>query len=137
MANPELMSVSTAGIIEALVPKDDGEDPFIAVVRRQVTTGSESVCSMLMMHEVKCDFEKIMSTYQKGKDGRDKLAKDFLERAREMANRLKLFLVDRNTKRKAAREQKHTMKAHPSARQHAVPHRKLWSNPRTVIALSL
>jgi hypothetical protein len=61
---------------------------------------------MLMMHKVECDFEKITTTYPKGKDGRDKSAKDFLERAREMANRLALFLADRNAKRKVAHEQK-------------------------------
>jgi hypothetical protein len=51
---------------------------------------------MLMMHEVECDFEKIMSTYPKSKDGRDKSLKDFLERARDLANRLALFLAERN-----------------------------------------
>jgi hypothetical protein len=34
---------------------------------------------MLMMHEVECDFKKIAGTYPKGKDGRDKSPKDYLE----------------------------------------------------------
>jgi hypothetical protein len=37
-AIPESTSITTAGIIEALTPKDDGEDPLVAAVRRQVTT---------------------------------------------------------------------------------------------------
>jgi hypothetical protein len=36
---------------------------------------------MMMMYEVECDFEKITSTYSKGKDGHDKSPKDNLERA--------------------------------------------------------
>jgi hypothetical protein len=60
-----------AGVLEALLVKVDGEDPLVAAVRRQVTTGSESVFSMLMMHGVECDFDKVTSTYPKGKDGRD------------------------------------------------------------------
>jgi hypothetical protein len=59
------------GVLEALAVKKDGEDPLIAAVCRQVITGSESVFSMLMMHEVNCNFDKITSTYPKGKDGRD------------------------------------------------------------------
>jgi hypothetical protein len=110
MAIPESMSITTTRIIEALAPKDDGEDPLIAAVRRQLTTGSEFVFSMLTMHEVQCDFKKIMSTYPNGKDGRNKSPKDFLERARNLANRLALFLAERNAKRKAAHEQKLTRK---------------------------
>jgi hypothetical protein len=59
------------GVLEALAVKKDGEDPLIVVVYRQVITGSESVFLMLMMHGVNCDFDKITSTYPKGKDGRD------------------------------------------------------------------
>jgi hypothetical protein len=33
MAIPESTSVTTVGIIEALAPKDDGEDPLMAIVR--------------------------------------------------------------------------------------------------------
>jgi hypothetical protein len=68
-----------------------------------------------MMHEVECDFEKITSTYPKGKDGHDKSAKDFLERARQMADRL-THLADRNAKRKAARKQKCTVKGASSSK---------------------
>jgi hypothetical protein len=63
---------------------------------------------MLMMHEVECDFDKITGTYPKGKDGRDKSLKDYLERARDLSNRLALFLAERNARRKAAREQRRT-----------------------------
>jgi hypothetical protein len=116
MAIPKSMISTTAGIIKALAPKDDGEDPLIAAVHQQVMTGSKSVFSMLMMHKVECDFKKITNTYPKGKDGHDKSTKDFLERAREMANRLALFLADINAKRKAAREQKRTMKGASSSK---------------------
>jgi hypothetical protein len=113
---PELTSFTTAGIIEALALKNDGEDPLVAAVRRQVTTGSESAFSMLTMHEVECDFKKITSTYPKGKDGHKKPTKDFLERARDLANRLMFFLVERNAKRKAAREQRCTGKGASSSK---------------------
>jgi hypothetical protein len=73
-------------------------------VCKQVTTGSESVFTMLMMHGVECDFENITSMYPKGKDGRDKSSKEFLKDAQKMANRLALFLADR----KAARDIKRT-----------------------------
>jgi hypothetical protein len=59
---------------------------------------------MLIMHDVECDLEKIMSSYPKGNDSRDKSAKEFLERARELASCLALFLADRNAKRKASHE---------------------------------
>jgi hypothetical protein len=59
---------------------------------------------MLMMHAVEYDFEKITGTYPKGKDGRDKSPKDYLERARDIANRLALFLTERNARQKAAQE---------------------------------
>jgi hypothetical protein len=116
MAVLKSMSVMTVGIIEALAPKDDSEDPLITAVHRQVTTGSESVFSMLMMHEVECDFEKITSTYPKGKDGRDKSPKDFFERAHNLANHLTLFLAERNAKRKATHEKKHTGKGTSSSK---------------------
>jgi hypothetical protein len=47
---PESTSNTMAGILETLAVKEDGEDPLVAAVRRQVTIGSESVFSMLMMH---------------------------------------------------------------------------------------
>jgi hypothetical protein len=71
---------------------------------------------MLMMHEVECDFEKITSTYPKGKDGRDKSVQDFLERPRDLSNRLALFLAERNARRKAAREQKRIRKGASSSK---------------------
>jgi hypothetical protein len=64
---PESTSSTMAGILEALAVKEDGEDPLVAAVRRQVTTGSESVFSMLMMHGVEFDADKVMSTYPKDK----------------------------------------------------------------------
>jgi hypothetical protein len=71
---------------------------------------------MLMMHEVECDFEKITSTYPKGKDGHDKSPKDFVERARDLANHLALFLAERNAKRKAPRERKRIGKGASSSK---------------------
>jgi hypothetical protein len=112
----ESMSVTTAGIIEALALKEGGKDPLVAVVHRQVTTGSESVFSMLMMHEVECDFKKITGTYPKGKDGHDKSPKDYLERAHDLANFLALFLAERNARQKAAREQRRTRKGASSGK---------------------
>jgi hypothetical protein len=41
-----------------------------ATMRKQVTTGSESIFTMLMMHGVKYDLEKITTTYPNCKDGR-------------------------------------------------------------------
>jgi hypothetical protein len=78
---PESTSTTMAGVLEALSVKEDGEDPLVAAVCWQVTTGSESVFSMLMMHGVECDFNKVTSTYPKGKDGRDISPKAYLERA--------------------------------------------------------
>jgi hypothetical protein len=71
---------------------------------------------MLMMHEIECDFEKITSTYPKGKDGRDKSLKDFLERARDLANHLAFFLAKRNAKQKTAREERRTGKGASSSK---------------------
>jgi hypothetical protein len=58
-----------ASILEILAVKEDSEDPLVASVRRQVTTGSESVFSMLMMHGVEFDADKVTGTYPKDKDG--------------------------------------------------------------------
>jgi hypothetical protein len=68
---PESMSTTMIGVLKALSLREDGEDPLIAMVRRQVTTGSESIFSMMMMHGVDCDFDKVTGTYPKGKDGYD------------------------------------------------------------------
>jgi hypothetical protein len=95
-------SNTMAGILEALVVKADGEDPLVAAVRRQVTIGSESVFSMLMMHGVKFDADIVTSTYQKDKDGHDKSPKGYLELAHELSAQMTSFLAERNEKRAAA-----------------------------------
>jgi hypothetical protein len=59
---------------------------------------------MLMMHGVNCDFDKIMSTYPKGKDGRNLSPKEYLEHAQVLSARMANFLVERNATKKAARE---------------------------------
>jgi F0F1-type ATP synthase membrane subunit b/b' len=48
--------------------------------------------------------------FTKGKDGRDKSTKDFIEDACQMSTRLTLFLADNNAKRKAAHELKRVVK---------------------------
>jgi hypothetical protein len=85
MSVPDSVSDTIAGIIEALAVKADGEDPLVAAVRRQVTIGSDSVFSMMMMHDVEFDADKVTSTYPKDKDGRDKSAKNYVARARDLA----------------------------------------------------
>jgi hypothetical protein len=62
---------------------------------------------MMMMHEVKFDADKVMSTYPKDSDGRDKSAKSYLARAHDLAARMTSFLDERNEKRAAARARKH------------------------------
>jgi hypothetical protein len=96
----------SAGILEALAVKADGEDPLVATVRRQVTIGSESVFSMMMMHEVEFDADKVTSTYPKDNDERDKSAKGYLARARDLAARMTSFLAERNEQRAVARARK-------------------------------
>jgi hypothetical protein len=113
---PESTSTTMAGILEALALKEGGKDVLVAAVRRQVTIGSESVFSMMMMHGVECDFDKITGTYPKGKDDRDKSPKNYLERARELSNRLAYFLAERNARKKAAREQRCSAKDASSGR---------------------
>jgi hypothetical protein len=103
---PESTSNTMAGILEALAVKEDGEDPLVAAVRRQVTIGSESVFSMLMMHGVEFDADKVTGTYPKDKDGRDIAPKAYLERARNLSARMTSFLADRNEKRAAAKARK-------------------------------
>jgi hypothetical protein len=82
---PDSTSDTMAGILGALAVKADGEDPLFAVVRRQVTIGFESVFSMMMMHDVEFDADKVTSTYPKDKDGCDKSAKTYVARACELA----------------------------------------------------
>jgi hypothetical protein len=103
---PDSTSNTMAGILEALVVKTDGEDPLVATVRQQVTIGSESILSMLMMHGVEFDADKVTGTYPKDKDGRDKSPKGYLERARDLSARMTSFLAERNERRAAARARK-------------------------------
>jgi hypothetical protein len=113
---PELTSNTMAGILEALAVKADGEDPLVAAVRRQVTIGSESVFSMLMMHRVEFDADKVTGTYPKDKDGRDIAPKAYLERAHNFSARMTSFLVERNKKRAAARARKRSASGAPSSK---------------------
>jgi hypothetical protein len=113
---PESTSTTMAGVLEALALREDGEDPVIAAVRRQVTIGSESVFSMMMMHGVERDFDKVTGTYPKSKDDRDISPKEYVERAWVLSKRLAHFLAERNAKKKAAREQKSSAKGASSSR---------------------
>jgi hypothetical protein len=113
---PESTSTTMTGVLEALAVREDGKDPLIATVRRQVTTGSESVFSMLMMHGVDCDFDKITGTYPKGKDGHDISPKEYLKRARVLSTCMANFLAERNARKKAAREQRRGAKGDLSGR---------------------
>jgi hypothetical protein len=113
---PDSTSDTMAGILDALTVKADGEDPLFAAVRRQVTIGTESVFSMMMMHNVEFDADNVTSTYPKDKDGRDKSAKTYVARARELAARMTGFLADRNEKRAAARARKRGASAAPSSK---------------------
>jgi hypothetical protein len=113
---PDSTSDTMAGILDALAVKADGEDLLFATVRRQVTVGTESVFSMMMMHDVEFDADKVTSTYPKDKDGRDKSAKTYVARARELAARMTGFLADRNEKRAAARARKRGASAAPSSK---------------------
>jgi hypothetical protein len=96
ISTPKSTSNTMAGILEALAMREDGEDPLVAAVRRQLTIGSESVFSMLMMHGVELDADKVMGTYPKGKDGCDIAPKAYLECARNLFARMTSFLVERN-----------------------------------------
>jgi hypothetical protein len=71
---------------------------------------------MMMMHGVECDFDKVTGTYPKGKDGDNISPKEYLERARVLSERLAHFLAERNAKKKATREQKHSAKGASSSR---------------------
>jgi hypothetical protein len=71
---------------------------------------------MLMMHGVECDFDKVTSTYPKGKDGRDISPKAYLERARDLSARMTSFLADQNARRAAAKTQKRSATGAPSSR---------------------
>jgi hypothetical protein len=103
---PDSVSDTMARILEALAVKPGGEDPLVAAVHRQVTIGSASVFSLMMMHEVEFDANKVTSTYPKDVDGRDKSAKSYVAHARDLAARLMSFLAKRNEQRAAARARK-------------------------------
>jgi hypothetical protein len=113
---PNSTSSTMAGILEALAVKTDGEDPLVAAVHRQVTIGSEFVFSMLMMHGVEFDADKVTGTYPKDKDGRDKSLKGYLERAHDLSARMTSFLAERNERRAAARARKHSASGAPSSK---------------------
>jgi hypothetical protein len=113
---PDSTSNTMAGILEALAVKTDGEDLLVAAVRRQVTIGSESIFSMLMMHGVEFDTDKVTSTYPKDKDGRDKSPKGYLERARDLSAQMMSFLAERNERRAAARARKRGTSGAPSSK---------------------
>jgi hypothetical protein len=113
---PDSVSDTIVGIIEALAEKADSEDPLVAAVHRQVTIGSESVFSMMMMHDVEFDADKVTSTYPKDKDGCDKSTKGYVARARDLAARMTSFLAERNEKRAAARARKRGTSGAPSSK---------------------
>jgi hypothetical protein len=113
---PESTTTTMAGVLEALALREDGKDPLIVAVHRQVTISSESIFSMTMMHGVECDFDKVTGTYPKGKDGHDKSPKDYLERAQALSERLAHFQAKRNARKKAAREQRRSAKGASSGR---------------------
>jgi hypothetical protein len=71
---------------------------------------------MMMMHGVKCDFDKVTGTYPKGKDGSDISPKDYLDRAWALSERLAHFLAERNAKKKVTREQRRCAKGVSSGR---------------------
>jgi hypothetical protein len=113
---PDSTSDTMAGILKALAVKTDGEDPLVAAVRRQVTIGSKSVFSMLMMHGVEFDADKVTSTYPKDKDGCDKSPKSYIERARDLSAQMMSFLAERNERRAAAKARKRSASGAPSSK---------------------
>jgi hypothetical protein len=82
---PESMSSTMTSILEALAVKENGEDPLVAAIHRQVTIGSESIFYMLMMHGVEFDTDKVTGTYPKDKDGCDVAPKAYLEHAQDLS----------------------------------------------------
>jgi hypothetical protein len=113
---PDSTSNTMVGILEALAVKTDGEDPLVAAVRQQVTINSESVFSMLMMHGVEFNADKVTGTYPKDKDGCDRSPKGYLERARDLSAWMMSFLAERNERRAAARARKHSASGAPSSK---------------------
>jgi hypothetical protein len=113
---PDSTSNTMAGILEALAVKADGEDPLVAAVRRQVTIGSESASSMMMMHGVEFDADKVTGTYPKDKDGRDIAPKGYLECTRNLSAWMMSFLAERNEKREVAKARKRSALGAPSGK---------------------
>jgi hypothetical protein len=113
---PDSTNNTMASILEALVVKTDGEDPLVVAVRRQVTIGSESIFSMLMMHRVEFDADKVTGTYPKDKDGCDIAPKGYLERARTLSAQMTIFLAERNERRAAAKARKRSASSAPSSK---------------------
>jgi hypothetical protein len=113
---PDSTSNTMAGILEALAVKTDGEDPLVAAVRRQVTIGSESIFSMLMMHGVEFDADKVTGTYPKDKDGCDIAPKGYLEHACNLSARMTSFLAEMNERRVAAKARKRSASGAPSSK---------------------
>jgi hypothetical protein len=71
---------------------------------------------MMMMHDVEFDADKVTSTYPKDKDGRDKSAKSYVARARDLAARMTSFLAERNEKCTVARARKCGASGAPSSK---------------------
>jgi hypothetical protein len=69
-----------------------------------------------MMHGVDCDFDKVTSTYPKGKDGRVVSPKEYLECAQVLSAHMANFLAERNARKKAAQEQRRSAKGASSGR---------------------
>jgi hypothetical protein len=113
---PDSTSNTMASVLEALAVKADGEDPLVVVVHRQVIIGSESVFSMMMMHGVEFDADKVMGTYPKDKGGHDITPKGYLERAHNLSTQMTSFLAKRNEKRAAAKARKRSASGAPSSK---------------------
>jgi hypothetical protein len=113
---PNSASNTLAGILEALAVKTDGEDPLVAMVSRQVTIGSESVFSMLMIHGVEFDADKVTGTYPKDNDGCDIAPEGYLEHACNLSARMTSFLAERNERRAAAKARKRSASSTPSSK---------------------
>jgi hypothetical protein len=113
---PDSTSNTMTDILKALAVKTDGDDPLVAAVHRQVTIGSESVFTMLMMHGVEFDADKVTGTYPKDKDRRDIAPKGYLEHARHLSARMMSFLAERNERRAAAKARKRSASGAPSSK---------------------
>jgi len=113
---PEASADTIPQMVDALAPKGNGEDPVDAAVQKQVMTGAKSVFTMLLLHGVKCDFEKITTTHPKGDDGRFLSASGFLEDAQQHALRLLDSIAKHKAERRAAREQRHAKKHSSSSK---------------------